>query len=62
MPENVDLVPMAIVVNQKALHEFILLKCKEQTMAFEVPLAESTEKQLISLNVTIKLNSTLLQL
>ena len=29
-----DLFLMATVVNQKALHEFILQKCKEQTMTF----------------------------
>ena len=29
-----DLVSMATVVSHKALHEFILLKCKEQTMSF----------------------------
>ena len=34
LPTNDDLVPMTTVVNQKALHEFVLQKCKEQTMAF----------------------------
>ena len=34
LPMIDDLVPMATVVNQKALHEFILQKCKEQTMTF----------------------------
>ena len=29
-----DLVSMAMVVNYKAIHEFVLQKCKEQTMAF----------------------------
>ena len=34
LPRVEDLVSMATVVNHKALHEFILLKCKEQTMSF----------------------------
>lgn len=34
LPLVEDFVPMATVVNPKALHEFILLKCKEQTMPF----------------------------
>ena len=34
LPTVKNLVPMAMVVNQKALHEFILQKCKEQTMSF----------------------------
>ena len=34
LPTIDDLVSMAMVVNQKALHEFVLQKCKEQTMTF----------------------------
>ena len=34
LPTIDNLVPMARVVNQKALHEFVLQKCKEQTMTF----------------------------
>ena len=29
-----DLVDMAMVISKKALHEFLLVKCKEQTMDF----------------------------
>ena len=34
LPTLEDLVSMAMVVNYKAIHEFVLQKCKEQTMAF----------------------------
>ena len=34
LPTIDDLVPMVMVVNQKALHEFFLQKCKEHTMTF----------------------------
>ena len=34
LPTIEDLVPMAMVVNHKVLHEFILLKYKEQTTSF----------------------------
>ena len=34
LPTIEDLVSMAMVVNYKAIHEFVLQKCKEQTMAF----------------------------
>ena len=34
LPTIDDLVPMTMVVDYKAIHEFILQKCKEQTMAF----------------------------
>ena len=34
LPTVENLVPMATVVNHKALHKFIFLKCKEQTMSF----------------------------
>ena len=34
LPKIDDLVPMVTVVNHKELHEFILQKCKEQTMTF----------------------------
>ena len=34
LPTIEDLVSMAMVVNHKAIHEFVLQKCKEQTMAF----------------------------
>ena len=34
LPTIDDLVPMAMVVDYKAIHEFVLHKCKEQTMAF----------------------------
>ena len=34
LPLAEELVPMAMVVNHKVLHEFIMLKCKEQTMSY----------------------------
>ena len=34
LPTIDDLFPMTMVVNQKALHEFVLQKCKEKIMAF----------------------------
>ena len=34
MPDIEDLVNMATVVSKKALHEFLLVKCKEQTIEF----------------------------
>ena len=34
LPTIDDFVPMAMVVDNKAIHEFILQKCKEQTMTF----------------------------
>ena len=34
LPTIDNLVPMAMVVDYKAIHQFILQKCKEQTMAF----------------------------
>ena len=34
LPTIDDLVPMTMVVDYKAIHEIILQKCKEQTMAF----------------------------
>ena len=34
LPTIDDLVPMTMVVDYKAIHEFILQKCKEQTMTF----------------------------
>ena len=34
LPMIEDLVSMATVVNHKAFHQFILQKCKEQTMTF----------------------------
>ena len=33
-PDIEDLVNMATVVSKKALHEFLLVKCKEQTIEF----------------------------
>ena len=34
LPDIEDLVNMATVVSKKALHEFLLIKCKEQTIEF----------------------------
>ena len=34
LPTIDDLVPMTMAVGYKAIHEFILQKCKEQTMTF----------------------------
>ena len=43
LPLVEGLVPMATVVNHKAIHELILQKCKEQTMSFT---KRFTERQL----------------
>ena len=34
LPDIEDLVNMATVTSTKALHEFLLVKCKEQTVEF----------------------------
>ena len=34
LPDIEDLVNMATVVSKKVLHEFLLVKCKEQTIEF----------------------------
>ena len=34
LPNIDDLVDMAMVIGKKALHEFLLIKCKEQTIEF----------------------------
>ena len=34
LPDIEDLVNMSTVVSKKALHEFLLVKCKEQTIEF----------------------------
>ena len=34
LPPTNDLVEMATVISKKALHEFLLTKCKEQTMEY----------------------------
>ena len=51
LPTIEDLVSMAMVVNYKAIHKFVLQKCEEQTMAF-------TKKFKLRGNYTWKINNT----